>query len=207
MPFRTIDEEPLREAAKAALRGRLKRIRRALPHEAAQIRSERIHARCLAIIAEKPAREKDAVASYLPMQSEIPTAPLHEVLLARGHTIALPSVEPERDGQLVWRRYAPTMPLARHALGFEMPTPAAPEVNPADIRYAIVPCLAVDERGQRLGWGGGFYDRALPKLNRATSIAIAYDFQLLAELPTTETDYAVDWVVTDSRTIEVRSIR
>jgi 5-formyltetrahydrofolate cyclo-ligase len=64
----------------------------------------------------------------------------------------------------------------------------------------VVPALAVDPRGHRVGYGAGFYDRTLPRfVPPAVSIAVAFDFQLAVEVPTTEGDVAVSWIVTDAR--------
>lgn len=198
MRFDPPDEEAIRFAAKAALRKRLGNVRRALPREAARKRDQRIHARCLELMRQGP------VASYLPMRGEIDTAPLHDTWLKQGLQVAVPTIEPEHEDSLRWREFGPDTALVRHVLGFEMPTADAPRVLDEAICAVLVPCLAVDEQGNRLGWGGGFYDRALPALRNAKRIAIAYDFQLLAELPATAMDQPVDWVITDSRTIEVR---
>ena len=63
----------------------------------------------------------------------------------------------------------------------------------------IAPALAVDSRGHRLGYGRGFYDRLLATMPGVTTVAVAYDFQLIGEVPTTEHDVALGWVVTDRR--------
>jgi len=65
-----------------------------------------------------------------------------------------------------------------------------------------VPALAVDPRGHRIGYGAGFYDRALPRfVPPAAAIVVAFDFQLVAEVPETPLDFAAAWVVTDTRTL------
>jgi len=66
----------------------------------------------------------------------------------------------------------------------------------------LVPALALDSRGHRLGYGAGYYDRTLPRFcPPAVSIGVAYDFQLLVELPVTEGDVPCDWIVTDTRAL------
>ncbi len=196
MVFRPLNEEQIRFAAKAALRERLKRIRRALPRDAAKLRDERIHTRCLELI------DGGVIASYIPMGAEISTQLLHQALQERGMQIALPTLGAAPDTPIVWRRYDPETELVRHPLGFDMPSERTEQVEPNSIRWVLTPCLAVDETGHRLGWGGGYYDRALAALPSATSIAIAYDFQLMAELPSTPGDQRVDWVVTDARSFQ-----
>ena len=66
----------------------------------------------------------------------------------------------------------------------------------------VVPALAVDPRGHRIGYGAGYYDRTLPRFAPpAVRRAVAFDFQLVAEVPSTEGDVAVDWIVTDARAL------
>ena len=69
----------------------------------------------------------------------------------------------------------------------------------------VVPCLAIDPRGQRVGYGKGFYDRLLPTLPNAFRVAIAFDFQLVAEVPDAEGDVPVQAVVSDKRILRVDS--
>ena len=85
-------------------------------------------------------------------------------------------------------------------MGFEEPPADAPEPDALDV--IVVPALAVEPRGYRLGYGAGFYDRALPEWTPAVTLAVAFDFQLLAEVPVTPGDVAVRWIVTDSRSFE-----
>ena len=61
--------------------------------------------------------------------------------------------------------------------------------------------MAVDSRGYRIGYGGGYYDRLIPRLKRACTCAVAYDFQLISEVPELPFDVAVNLVVTDARVI------
>lgn len=132
------------------------------------------------------------------MQSEISTEALHDQLRSHGLAIAVPAIEPEHSDRLTWRKLEEDTELIRHPFGFDMPTRDAAAVDPESIAWVLLPCLAVDQRGFRLGWGGGFYDRAVTELPNAIRIAIAYDFQLMAELPTTTGDQPVDWIVTDA---------
>ena len=91
-----------------------------------------------------------------------------------------------------------TTALAERGLGFEEPPYDAPIAARGDLDVIVAPCLALDPRGQRLGYGAGYYDRTLPKYAPpAITIAVAYQFQLLVEIPPSKTDVAVDWVVTD----------
>ncbi|MCH5224347.1 MAG: 5-formyltetrahydrofolate cyclo-ligase [Muribaculaceae bacterium] len=75
--------------------------------------------------------------------------------------------------------------------------------DPADIELVIVPAVAYDRKGKRLGRGKGFYDRFLPT-TKATKVGVGYEFQLLEELPTEPHDVAMDMVVTQHTTIIIK---
>lgn len=77
-------------------------------------------------------------------------------------------------------------------------------VPPADLQSIIVPTLAVDRNGNRLGFGAGFYDRFLHDMG-LPSIALAYDFQVLDEVPKESTDVAVSFIVTEHEIIRCRN--
>jgi 5-formyltetrahydrofolate cyclo-ligase len=95
--------------------------------------------------------------------------------------------------------------LCQSAAGFLEPPATARAAVRGEVDVIIAPALAVSATGHRLGYGAGFYDRLLPAYcPPALSIAVAYDFQLLAELPAFEWDFACDVVVTDARTLRVR---
>ena len=202
MSFRSLNEDRVRFAAKTALRERLKRIRRALPRDAAATRDERIQKHCLSLIE---GGERGFVGSYLPIRGEISTQVLHEVLLEKGFSISLPTIEENATNVLCWRAFDTSTKLVQHPLGFDMPDRDAVQIDAQTLRWVVIPCLAVDECGFRLGWGGGYYDRALDSLPNATRIALAYDFQVMAELPRTANDKAVDWIVTSHGALRTKS--
>ena len=66
-----------------------------------------------------------------------------------------------------------------------------------------MPAIALDPTGHRIGYGAGFYDRTIPASPPATTIGVAFDFQLVAEVPFTERDVALAFIVTDERVIDV----
>jgi 5-formyltetrahydrofolate cyclo-ligase len=97
-------------------------------------------------------------------------------------------------------RFAKPEELDVRGLGFREPTSSVEEASALDL--VIVPALAADARGYRLGYGAGYYDRTLPRFAPpAKTIIVVFDFQLLAEVPVLEGDVACDVVVTDTRTL------
>ena len=74
--------------------------------------------------------------------------------------------------------------------------------NPQEIEVAILPGIAFDKRGYRIGYGKGYFDRLLPKMN-ALKIALAFDFQLLDSLPNEKHDVKMDMIITEKRILQL----
>ncbi len=144
-----------------------------------------------------------AVSAYWPMGSEIDTRPLIEALYLRGHAIGLP-VTLRRGEPLVFRSWTPRVSLVPGGFGTRIPGPDRPELRP---EVLLVPLLAFDRRGFRLGYGGGFYDRTLAQLRAASpvcAIGLSYAGQEVPKVPCDEHDQRLDWIVTEAETIEIR---
>jgi 5-formyltetrahydrofolate cyclo-ligase len=190
------DEEELRFRAKAELRGRLRAIRKAVPAEA---RAKRSHEICERLAALDAYRSASSVLGYVAMRSEADPKELLVRAASEGKRVALPRMEDEGVGV----RWSSLEGLEESGYGFMQPPESDAIADGASIDLVLVPALAVDANGFRLGWGKGHYDHLLPTLPRARRVAIVFDFQLLAELPVTRGDIAVHTVVTDARTIEI----
>jgi 5-formyltetrahydrofolate cyclo-ligase len=136
------------------------------------------------------------VAAYLSMGTEPGTGPLIETLLARGTEVIVPVTS--TDGVLDWVRSTPDARLTQSALG--VPEPDGPRLGADAIAGAglvIVPALAVDQAGWRLGRGAGYFDRAL--LHAGGPIcALVYADELLPVVPHEDHDVPVDLVVTEA---------
>jgi 5-formyltetrahydrofolate cyclo-ligase len=138
-----------------------------------------------------------SIAAYASMEAEVDTWPILDRLWREGREVSLPRVgAPLTD--LTLHRVAGRDELERAPMGILEPGASAPLAAREAVDVVLIPALAVDSRGHRLGWGKGYYDRFLPSLTRATRIALAFDFQLLGELPNTESDVPVQLIVTDS---------
>lgn len=140
---------------------------------------------------------KDAViSSYAPHGTELSTAPLNLALHNMGHKLCLPVVL-SRGHALAFRQYQPAMTLAKGLLGVLEPPASSPIVLPDVI---LVPLLAFNRQGFRLGYGGGYYDRTLTLLRRerkVLAVGVAFAGQEFAEIPVGFTDAHLDWVVTE----------
>lgn len=190
-------ERAIRQRAKLVIRKRMRAVRAALPDAACDARSARIIEHVLALEELRNAR---TVLAFASIRNEVRTDRFITALHRGGTKVALPRVV---EDELALHRVAPGDVLNEGA--FEVPEPAkdSPSVDVADVDFVIVPALAADTRGHRIGYGGGYYDRLLPRLTRATTCVLVYDFQLIAEVPELPFDRTVDLVVTDTRVIRI----
>ncbi|MGW0219808.1 5-formyltetrahydrofolate cyclo-ligase [Streptomyces tendae] len=146
-----------------------------------------------------------AVAAYVSVGAEPGTLALLDALRARGVRVLLPALLPDND--LDWGEYAGEGSLARvrHGGRMELLEPAGERLGPDAVTRAdvvLLPGVAVDGRGLRLGRGGGSYDRVLARLAAAGArpalLVLLYDREVVARLPAEPHDRPVDAVVTPS---------
>lgn len=141
--------------------------------------------------------ERTIVSGYWPMEEEMDIRPLMTALHERGCTLALPVVAAKRR-PLVFRQWRPGDCLVKAGFGLSEPPADAPVIVP---QVLLVPLVAFDASGNRLGFGGGFYDRTLLALRTAgpetRAIGIAFAFQEIDNVPHDATDQHLDAVVTE----------
>ena len=141
-------------------------------------------------------------AGYAAVGAEADVMPLLLRLAARHHALALPAVV-GRDRPLVFRAWAPADDLVPGRYGIPCPPESAAPCRPAVV---LVPLVAFDRRGGRLGHGAGYYDRTLEALRRhtpVTAIGIAFAVQEMPKVPTDDHDQLLDWIVTERDAISV----
>jgi 5-formyltetrahydrofolate cyclo-ligase len=192
-------ELALRYQAKAVLRKRARALRNSIPRASVLDRSARIAARLEALPAVASA---SSIALFWPIEgrNEVDLTALDARLRAAGKRVAYPSIDPD-TGVMTFRFVADPGTLDERGLGFREPADDAPEAAALDV--VVVPALQVDGRGQRIGYGAGYYDRTLPRFAPpAVAVAVAFDFQLVAEVPDTPGDVPVALVVTDERVLD-----
>ncbi len=193
-------EEVIRRKVKAELRKRMRGVRKTTPIEACIERSNKIIAALEAHDAVKAAK---SIALFWPIEArhEVDLRPLDASLRARGVRIAYPTIDQDTN-VMTFRFVDDPAKLEDQGYGFAEPPSDAQEATALDV--VIVPALAVDPTGHRIGYGAGYYDRTLPRFAPpAQAIAVVYDWQLIAEVPATEGDVRVSWVVTDARQLAV----
>jgi 5-formyltetrahydrofolate cyclo-ligase len=145
------------------------------------------------------------VAGYQPMGSEIDPAPLLERFAAAGAQIVLPRTAPKGSGRpLSFHLWSPGQPLIKSEFGVAEP---GPEAEPLTPDLVIVPLLAFDDLGHRMGYGQGHYDRTLEALRAQGSVlamGLAFDAQKVATVPREDHDQPLDGILTQTRYMVLR---
>jgi 5-formyltetrahydrofolate cyclo-ligase len=143
-----------------------------------------------------PAEGMTVVSGFFPFTTEISVLPLLAKLASEGWTTALPVVL-GKNQPLKFRAWTPGEPTVSGIWDIPTPRETAPDVVPDVV---LVPMLAFDKRGFRLGYGGGFYDRTLRQLRQIKqieAIGISYSAQEVAEVPHGDHDEPLDWILTE----------
>ncbi|HTO00452.1 MAG TPA: 5-formyltetrahydrofolate cyclo-ligase [Microthrixaceae bacterium] len=157
-------------------------------------------------------RRPGRIATYMATDGEIDPAPLRTLLEPLGWQFHLPVIEPLTAERLAgsaaasstgmtFRRWSPDMMLVPNRFGIMEPDESSPAVAVADLDVVIVPSVALDLGGNRIGMGAGYYDRAmaLPKESRPELIGVVFEAQLVPRIETNEWDIPVDVIVTEGR--------
>jgi len=146
-----------------------------------------------------PRGDLDVISGFFPFKNEITVLPLLAKLVSEGWTTCLPIVTGEGK-PLMFRTWMPGEPTKSGVWDIPIPHDSASEVAPDVL---LVPMLAFDRRGYRLGYGGGYYDRTLAGLRarkNVVAIGIAYSAQEVDEIPRGAWDEPLDWIVTEQGT-------
>ena len=139
-----------------------------------------------------------AVSGFWPIKDEIDIRPLMTYLHGEGCRLVLPVVQ-GRGQRLSFRAWRPGDPLEAGVFGTLQPPATCETLEPDAL---LVPLLACDAEGWRLGYGGGFYDRTLEDLRRrrkVTAVGVGFDLQLVPDVPHGADDQRLDWLLTDRR--------
>ncbi len=147
---------------------------------------------------ERPIDAASVVSGFWPIKDEIDIRPLMIELFNQGCQLALPVVQ-GKGQPLLFRAWRPGDPLEAGVFGTLQPSARRETLEPDVL---IVPLLACDEEGWRLGYGGGFYDRTLAGFRArrtVTAVGVGFDAQLVPEVPHGPGDQRLDWLLTDRR--------
>ncbi|HVU50355.1 MAG TPA: 5-formyltetrahydrofolate cyclo-ligase [Polyangia bacterium] len=152
------------------------------------------------------------LSGYVAVRGELDPAAALDGARAAGFVVALPRIDTRWPPTLRFHRVAGATDLCDGPHGLTEPLPSCPAVPLADLDVMLVPGLAFDAAGGRLGQGGGYYDGAGRELRArraaaALMVGLAYDFQVVDACPVDENDVPVDLVVTERRVLDARPAR
>jgi 5-formyltetrahydrofolate cyclo-ligase len=183
--------------AKRELRERMRDVREALEPHRATVWSSAIVGSVHELPEVVAAR---TVTAYLSFGSEIPTGELIAIFDTEGKRIGVPVV---RDGEIVMVAFKPGDATARSDFGMEEPT-AQEEIPPEEVDALVIPGLAFDRQGFRLGYGGGFYDRYVRRTRSETlRVGICFSDQVVDDVPHGDGDERVDRIITQDGVISI----
>jgi 5-formyltetrahydrofolate cyclo-ligase len=186
---------------KRALRRAMRAAREALGHEERVVRTVAAVERLLDLPAFAEV-EGRVIAGYVAVGGELSPAGALAFVRDEGGTVALPRVS-EVAPRLRFHTMTAETRLRTGRFGVLEPPDTALEIRPADVAVMIVPGLAFDGGGRRVGFGGGYYDGVIEEARAGGAVVVgfAYDFQIVDRCPTGPGDRTVDVVVTDARVL------
>jgi 5-formyltetrahydrofolate cyclo-ligase len=187
---------------KAGLRKEFLTKRNALDADARARMSSLIRQR----VFQSPAwRKSSTILCYVSFGSEVETHTLIQEALRFKKRVIVPLHDPTKETLLSeLHRFSELGPNHRGVL--QVKPELRKLVDPKEVELALIPGIVFDRQGGRIGFGGGYFDRLLPKMPQATRMALAFDAQIVQNpLPLEAHDVLVDTLVTDTGTLEIRT--
>jgi 5-formyltetrahydrofolate cyclo-ligase len=172
-------------------------------------RLQRSHQLCQRLTQHRLYRNSQRIAAYLSANGEVDTHPLIEHAWSVGKQVYLPVLRPFGDNRLWFARHEPATPLGKNR--YHIAEPEIDHVKRVEawaLDLVLTPLVGFDEQGNRLGMGGGFYDRSFAHLLRRRHwqkprlVGLAFDFQQVKRLPVQHWDVPLTAVATENRIIE-----
>jgi 5-formyltetrahydrofolate cyclo-ligase len=186
------DDTAFRQLARRETRGRMRALRNLVSEELVEVRSAKTCEHLQSMPIWQRAR---TILGYTAIRREIDPRSALDAALQAAKVVALPRVED--DGTLRVMRFRGEALVADH-FGVLAPPPDSEELNADLVDLVLVPALAVDSRGHRLGYGRGFYDRLLTSIPAAVTIALVHPFQQVIEVADMPGDVPVSWIATEA---------
>jgi 5-formyltetrahydrofolate cyclo-ligase len=184
--------------AKTDLRQQCHKIREGLSPEQVRMSSQAV---CAHLNSWPTFQQANTVLGFLAFRNEIDLSQLFERwpnkhwLMPR--VVAGSELAPGQRSYLMLHSYDPTR-LRRHRFGMLEPEPSLPSIHPGQVEVVLVPGVAFDPKGGRIGFGGGFYDRLLPLAHEAIRVGVTYEELVLESVPMEPWDCRVHWLVTSA---------
>ncbi len=190
---------------KQALRGKMLARRNSISQATIEQLSEKISQRLFEL---QEFQNATTISTYLNTRSEVSTDPIVSWCISHGKRVIIP-VTNRPSRRLIFSEVRdPGRELELGTFGIREPKPESLRPVPLEeAEVALVPGVAWDHRGYRIGYGGGYYDRTINSLrSHLLSIGLAYEFQIVNRVPTNRYDQPVDKLVTERRVINTRSL-
>jgi 5-formyltetrahydrofolate cyclo-ligase len=184
---------------KQELRQRCRAIRRELGEETRQSASRSI---CAHLAAWPVFQRVETILTYMPIKAEVDLRPLLEQFPQKRWL--LPRIRPEENHRMDFHPYDPAR-LVIHKFGMAEPAADLPVVPADEIELVLVPGLAYDRQGWRLGYGGGYYDRFLAGFG-GVSVGVTFHDLLLDTVPHSGYDLPVGWIVSETGLFQARNV-
>ncbi|RQD67391.1 MAG: 5-formyltetrahydrofolate cyclo-ligase [Tindallia sp. MSAO_Bac2] len=186
---------------KKDIRQSMTKRREALNPKEVHEKSSLIHQQLFGMDAWKKAKH---MMVYLDFRNEVKTGSLIQSFLQNGKKVSIPVTNPSDYSLTVSELKDPEKDLQVAQFGLLEPNPdALRPMDPQELDLVVVPGVAFDREGYRVGFGAGYYDRFLPQLNENTAlVSLVYDFQLIPRVPREPHDIAVHWIITESELIK-----
>ncbi|NBI06254.1 5-formyltetrahydrofolate cyclo-ligase [Senegalia massiliensis] len=154
------------------------------------------------LIKMKEFKQSETIMVYLSFKQEVDTFNLIDKMRGLGKKVVITYTDKKENVLIPCRLIDLEDSLEKNPFGYLEPKEDSIEkVNPSEIDLIITPGLAFDKKGNRVGYGGGYYDKLLKSAPQATKIAVSYDFQIFSEVPSEKFDIPVDYIVTPTRII------
>lgn len=173
---------------KKELRKAIRQRKRAMTEEEIRERSESLARKFLETEAYRTAK---SVYGYLPYNQEVRTVPILEQALREGKAVAVPKCYGD-EMRFIWLQDLTA--VEKSPMGIPEPTADGP-VADDETALVLMPGVAFDKEGHRIGYGGGYYDKFLAREGKHPTVALCYDFQVVDCLETEEFDIPVDQVL------------
>jgi len=193
------------EDASLRLKARKRAVRRAAIERrdllSVQERSDKSERIVEGVLSLPEVEAAGTVMAFWSFGSEVETSALIERLHQAGKRVVLPRIA---EGEIAAVAYAPGDPVTATSFGAMEPA-GADVVTAEDVDVVIVPGVAFDRRGGRVGYGGGFYDRLFSRAPAVPAVAVAFAVQLVDEVPQGRSDRRVDAIITEDEVIRPRT--
>ena len=213
MESNPLNTDPLIMSARQALRAELRAKRRALSEHQQRQAQQQLLAKAADFI-----QTADVIAAYLPNDGEISPQALIDYAWAHNKTVALPVLHPFHHQTLLFVRYTSESNMINNKFGIPEPEVTIQNIIPMHtIDSIFVPLVGFDNQGNRMGMGGGFYDRTLAPMTQSQQvgylsfkisappalIGLAHDVQMLDSIPTAQWDIPMSHILTPQKCITI----